>query len=283
MARGDHLRASRLPHHHDGIDLGDGRVIHFAAECGASKQTAIVRISTFDEFARSNQVTVRLYARERDPEVTVARAMSRIGESNYHLVFNNCEHFARWCVTGDHKSEQVVAATSASGVAGTTATAAAVGIDAIASAGAVVGLSGPGIMSGLATAGAVVGGGAVAGLMGLGAVPATVSVVLVNRGLRDDDELPDDEREARSAGRVASVAGAGLTSIGGIGAVSAMGTVAGLSGPGIASGLAAIGAGVGGGMAAGAMVVIAAPAAVAAITGYGVYRFLRWIKVDASR
>jgi hypothetical protein len=33
--------------------------------------------------------------------------MSRLGEQNYNLLFNNCEHFAHWCKTGRHRSEQV--------------------------------------------------------------------------------------------------------------------------------------------------------------------------------
>ena len=39
--------------------------------------------------------------------VTLRRAMSRLGEQNYNLLFNNCEHFATWCKTGRHRSEQV--------------------------------------------------------------------------------------------------------------------------------------------------------------------------------
>jgi hypothetical protein len=33
--------------------------------------------------------------------------MLRIGEQNYNLLFNNCEHFAHWCKTGRHRSNQV--------------------------------------------------------------------------------------------------------------------------------------------------------------------------------
>lgn len=41
------------------------------------------------------------------PEETVRRARSKLGESEYNLIFNNCEHFAIWCKTGVSKSEQV--------------------------------------------------------------------------------------------------------------------------------------------------------------------------------
>lgn len=41
------------------------------------------------------------------PEETVERAKSRLGETSYNLVFNNCEHFAIWCKTGISESHQV--------------------------------------------------------------------------------------------------------------------------------------------------------------------------------
>lgn len=41
------------------------------------------------------------------PKETVERALSRVGESKYNLVTNNCEHFAIWCKTGVAESFQV--------------------------------------------------------------------------------------------------------------------------------------------------------------------------------
>lgn len=41
------------------------------------------------------------------PEETVARAESKLGCKKYNLFFNNCEHFAIWCKTGLHISEQI--------------------------------------------------------------------------------------------------------------------------------------------------------------------------------
>ncbi len=42
-----------------------------------------------------------------EPDAVVARAESRLGRRDFHLVFNNCEHFATWCKTGIADSEQV--------------------------------------------------------------------------------------------------------------------------------------------------------------------------------
>ena len=41
------------------------------------------------------------------PEETVNRALSRLGESRYDILTNNCEHFAIWCKTGVRESYQL--------------------------------------------------------------------------------------------------------------------------------------------------------------------------------
>ncbi|CAF0903219.1 unnamed protein product [Rotaria sordida] len=40
-------------------------------------------------------------------EETLKRAFSQLGKRGYSLLGNNCEHWARWCRTGEHYSEQV--------------------------------------------------------------------------------------------------------------------------------------------------------------------------------
>ena len=40
-------------------------------------------------------------------EQTILNAKSKLGERNYHLFHNNCEHFATWCKTGIPFSFQV--------------------------------------------------------------------------------------------------------------------------------------------------------------------------------
>jgi hypothetical protein len=274
--RGDHLRADRPGgYHHDGIYLGNEQVIHLTGIAGEGKAGARVRIDPLQVFASGGPVTVRPYAGNHDPDAIIARALSRLGEGDYHLLFNNCQHFARWCATGDRVSDQVDAAAASAGTAVAPVAAASLGINLVASAGLVSGLSGPGIMSGLASYGALVGGGAVAGMVVLGSAPALASVAIMRRALREDDDLPEDERAARTVGRRASAAGAVAGSLGSVAAVSALG-VPGLSAVGISSGLASIGAAFGGGMAAGTMAVVAIPAITAVVLGYLVYRLDRW-------
>jgi hypothetical protein len=76
-----------------------------------------MRTDTLAVFASGSPVTVRRYAGNHDPDAIITRAQSQLGEGNYHLLFNNCEHFARRCATGDHVSEQVDAAAATAGTA----------------------------------------------------------------------------------------------------------------------------------------------------------------------
>ena len=102
MAAADHLRVPRqhgLFLHH-GIDLGDGSVAHYL------EGREILR-SPLAEFSRGQDVSVVNHDQASSAGVTLRRAMSRIGEQNYNLLFNNCEHFANWCKTGRHHSAQV--------------------------------------------------------------------------------------------------------------------------------------------------------------------------------
>ena len=102
MAAADHLQVPRqhgLFKHH-GIDLGDGTVAHYL------EGREILRSST-DDFSQGQPLTVIAHADASPTRVTLQRAMSRIGEQNYNLLFNNCEHFASWCKTGRHRSGQI--------------------------------------------------------------------------------------------------------------------------------------------------------------------------------
>ena len=102
MAAADHLEVPRqhgLFNHH-GIDLGDGTVAHYL------EGREILRSST-EDFSQGQPLSVIAHADASPTRVTLQRAMSRIGEQNYNLLFNNCEHFATWCKTGRHRSGQV--------------------------------------------------------------------------------------------------------------------------------------------------------------------------------
>ncbi len=106
MARGDQVYAMRelmgIPYEHHGIDRGDGSVIHY------SKQgEAVIKRTTLETFARGSVVRVKPQPTSFISSIVLERAESRLGEREYDLFFNNCEHFANWCKTGRNECEQL--------------------------------------------------------------------------------------------------------------------------------------------------------------------------------
>ena len=102
LAAADHLEVPRqhgLFNHH-GIDLGDGTVAHYL------EGREILR-SPLEKFSQGQSLRVINYVEASPQGVTLRRAMGRLGEQDYNLLFNNCEHFATWCKTGRHCSGQV--------------------------------------------------------------------------------------------------------------------------------------------------------------------------------
>lgn len=100
MARGDHIAVRRLRGYvHHGIDCGDGTVIHYAGANG-DKRTPMIARTPYAGFAKGGRVRTVLRAAEHEAEEIVARAESRLGETRYHLLTGNCEHFAMACARG---------------------------------------------------------------------------------------------------------------------------------------------------------------------------------------
>jgi len=95
---------------HYGVYIGNGNVIHFAPLEGQeiSAENGIIHETTLDKFlnGRALQIEPNINIMFTEYEI-IQRAMSRIGEKGYNLFTNNCEHFARWCVTGEHISYQI--------------------------------------------------------------------------------------------------------------------------------------------------------------------------------
>lgn len=273
MQPGDHIYINCGAYTHHGIYCGDGTTIHYSGE----KLKGIISQTSITSFASGKKVSVESYGRCDSPDVVIARAKSKLGESGYNLFDNNCEHFATWCKTGRKRSEQVTQKTSqAAGVSGSAA-AVAGGIGVVGATGAAAGLSGAGIMSGLATVGGVVGGGAIAGVGVLAAAPALITTAAMSQVFREDESLPAQENEARRVGQAVTTASAVVGTAGAAGAIATAGSVAGLSAAGITSGLAAIGGTVGGGMVAGVAITAAAPAVAAVAVGLGAYHVWKWL------
>ncbi|TKC81636.1 hypothetical protein FAZ69_27100 [Trinickia terrae] len=104
---GAHLVTQRAGYSHHGIYVGDGRVIHYSGLCTSLHRGPVEEVS-LQRFAAGHQVVVACDAQARYAGIeAVARARSRLGENQYRLLTNNCEHFCTWCVCGKARSEQV--------------------------------------------------------------------------------------------------------------------------------------------------------------------------------
>jgi hypothetical protein len=121
--KGDVIYASRGLYKHYGIYDNDNSVIHFSPDEGTeiSPKNAYIRETTLADFSKGDEPRVDRTIRALfPPEEIVRRAHALIGElrGEYDLMSLNCEHFARWCATGELESGQVKAGvTIAGGVA----------------------------------------------------------------------------------------------------------------------------------------------------------------------
>jgi hypothetical protein len=104
---GAHLTTSRRGYTHHGVYVGGGRVVHYSGfsafwQCGPVEEVLLSR------FSAGRQVRIVHHQRSVfSPEEIVRRARSRLGENDYRLLTNNCEHFCYWCLDGVSHSAQV--------------------------------------------------------------------------------------------------------------------------------------------------------------------------------
>jgi hypothetical protein len=107
----DNYFAGFNTYQHYGVYIGNENVIHFAPYEGQeiSMENGIIHETTLKDFLNGRALQIEMNAEKRFSEdEIVRRAHSRINEKGYDLLTNNCEHFARWCVTGESISYQVL-------------------------------------------------------------------------------------------------------------------------------------------------------------------------------
>lgn len=109
LVPGAHLVTRRQGYIHHGIYAGNGEVIHYVGfkgllRCGPVEKTSL------SDFANGYGLSVETNTAAQYIGVEIVRrATSRLGENDYHLLTNNCEHFCTWCVSGQGRSQQVEA------------------------------------------------------------------------------------------------------------------------------------------------------------------------------
>lgn len=92
---GDHLFVQRPGFTHHGLYMGGNLVLHY--------HMGRVKVSVPEEFTEGARIHKK--PEEESPaaysgEEIIKRGLSRYGENQYNMVFNNCEHFARWARNG---------------------------------------------------------------------------------------------------------------------------------------------------------------------------------------
>lgn len=118
MARGDHFFVWRkhkgIPFQHHAIDVGEAAV-HLSdghggvATPGVASDQFVVQRTSLESVSRGgrDRIHVVSHPQPRSADDIVERALSQVGRRGYHVVFDNCEHFAWWCVTDRNESRQV--------------------------------------------------------------------------------------------------------------------------------------------------------------------------------
>lgn len=104
---GSHLVTPRAGYTHHGIYVGLEKVIHYSGLANGLSAGPIEE-TTLEEFSAGHGYSVIKYDKSYFGTAEILeRARSRLGEDKYDLHANNCEHFCRWVITGDARSDQV--------------------------------------------------------------------------------------------------------------------------------------------------------------------------------
>jgi lecithin:retinol acyltransferase len=101
-----HLVTPRALYTHHGIYVGNGTVVHYAGFAYGLRRGPVEQVS-LERFARGRIVRIQPGYRRFDRLEVVERALSRVGESRYRLLTNNCEHFCAWALRDEWRSRQV--------------------------------------------------------------------------------------------------------------------------------------------------------------------------------
>ncbi len=107
MKPGDHLVTPRTGYTHHGLYLGHNDVIHYSG-LTSDMSSGPIEITTLDNFSQGKGVIIENHLiRVYNHQESIERSFSRLGENEYNVLHNNCEHFVYWCINGFQYSSQV--------------------------------------------------------------------------------------------------------------------------------------------------------------------------------
>ena len=107
--KGKHLLIKKAAgsYTHHGLGLGNDRVIHYSGLADDFVSAGVIEEVSLEEFSKGKEIIVRDHTTRRfDVDEAIIRAYLRIGEAQYHVLHNNCEHLVEWCINGKHISQQ---------------------------------------------------------------------------------------------------------------------------------------------------------------------------------
>lgn len=114
---GDIIRTRVRFYYHYGIYVSDDQVIQFGLPDNVTTPSHLIRVLSTDVYTFLNGGTVEVAQPDRaerkkmrPAKEAVAVAQSRIGETGYDILHNNCEHFVNECVFGEHRCSFLEAA-----------------------------------------------------------------------------------------------------------------------------------------------------------------------------
>lgn len=89
--------------------------------CQACLLSIVINNRALNDFAQKYEVVAieRFEGDIRARNKVIKKALSRLGEKAYNIIFNNCEHFKNWVLYGISSSKQVENVTTAMVVGGT--------------------------------------------------------------------------------------------------------------------------------------------------------------------
>lgn len=106
--KGDIIRVKHRFYYHYGVYIDDDNVVQFGLAEDAVKNAEDVKVLTSDvmKFANGGDVetavlSVSEKAKRRSTDEICSYAVSHIGDGDYNILHNNCEHFAYQCVFGE--------------------------------------------------------------------------------------------------------------------------------------------------------------------------------------
>ncbi|MCP2067518.1 UNVERIFIED_ORG: hypothetical protein J2Y84_002844 [Pseudomonas reinekei] len=102
---GAHLVSPRKFYLHHGIYLGNGNIAHYSG-FSASFRPGPIEVTNIFKFSTGKSVWIFHECCNFTNDEIANRARSRVGECEYKILSNNCEHFCNWCIRGNSQSTQ---------------------------------------------------------------------------------------------------------------------------------------------------------------------------------